>query len=161
MTTPTPVAPLVSKLARRWRVDVDTSTTSTPSWIQVRGIRSLKAPINPTLKDDGDYDSGAWGSQTKTALAWELQMTLKQGTVSGVDEPAQAFLRKAGTSFGTAGVVHVRWYDRAGGTTEAYEGYAEVSWDPSGGARDDIDEASCTLTGKGARTDITNPASTA
>lgn len=129
------------------------------SWVQVRGLTDLKPTVNASLQDDSDYDSDGWASQTKTRLAWmlDLKVVRKVAVTGGAEDPGQKILRLAGVNFGTAGVVHVRWYDR-NGTGEAYSGYAECSWSPDGGGTDALDTASVSLTGKGARSDITNPA---
>lgn len=157
MTTPA-TETLVSTLARKYRLDVDTSSTATPSWTQVRGISEFTPTIDTTLEDDSDYDSDGWASQTKTQLAWAIKATVmrKIGVDTGAYDPGQEVLRLAGESFGTDGVVHVRWYDREGGD-EAYEGYAEVSWAPAGGSTTALSSVAVTLTGKGARLPIANP----
>ena len=41
--------------------------------------------------------------------------------------------------------------------SEAYSGYAAVSWAPDGGGMDGLDTASVTLTGQGPRVSITHP----
>jgi hypothetical protein len=158
VTTPTPET-LVSTLARKYRLDVNTSSTTTADWKQVRGVSEFTPTVDSNLEDDSDYDSDGWASQTKTQLAWAIEATLmrKIGVTSGAYDPGQEALRVAGESFGTDGVVHVRWYDREGGA-EAYEGYAEVSWAPEGGSTTALSAVSVTLTGKGARSTITNPA---
>jgi hypothetical protein len=138
-------------------ITADGSGTFT-SWVQVRGLTDLKPTINASLQDDSDYDSDGWASQTKTRLAWmlDLKVVRKVAVAGGAEDPGQKILRLAGVNFGTAGVVHVRWYDR-NGTGEAYAGFAEVSWSPDGGGTDALDTASVSLTGKGARQDIANP----
>lgn len=156
MTTPTPAAPLVSQLARRWRVDVNTGTTAAPTWVQVRGIRSLSPTSPATLQDDSDYDNDGWGSQVKTMMNWSLEMTVRVGAVAGVRDPGQAKIEDASTAFEDAGVVQCRWYERDGGS-RAYMGFAEAAWDEAGGGVDALAEATATLTGKGKRTKITNP----
>lgn len=168
MTTPaptTPTRPLDHQLVSRFKVEVDTNVTGTgaAAWVQLRGIRSLKPSLTPTMQDVGDFDSGPWGDQAKTMLAWGLDMTVKRGTTgttTRVPDPGQEVVRKAAEGFGPSSVVHVRWYDRNGGV-EAYEGYAEATWDPAGGDKTAVDEVSCNLTGKGERLVITNPATAA
>lgn len=150
---------LTSTLARKMRVDVNTGTSESPSWTQVRAITTMQTAITPTMQDDSDYDSDGWGSQAKTMLAWSLTMTVarKVGVSSGDYDPGQERLRQAHDKFGAEGVVEVRWYDRNGGA-EAYSGFAHVSWEPQGGATDALDTVNVTLTGQGARETIVNPA---
>jgi hypothetical protein len=156
MTTP---EPLVSTLARKFRVDVNTGTAAAPAWTQVRAISSLSPSIDSNMEDDSDYDSDGWGSSVKTAMSWSLEMTLlRKVTVEGrAYDPGQEAIRVAADAFGPDSVVHVRWYDREGGP-EAYSGYASVEWSPEGGEYTALDSASATLHGQGARTVITNPA---
>ena len=158
MTTPTPAETLVSTLARKFRLDVNTGSRATPEWVQVRGITAFTPALDTNLEDDSDYDSDGWGSQTKTLLSWSLTATVKRGkgVESGLYDEGQEALRIASESFGADGVVDVRWYDREGGD-EAYRGDAEVSWAPSGGGVTALDMAEVTLTGKGARNVIVNP----
>jgi hypothetical protein len=54
--------------------------------------------------------------------------------------------------------VYTRWYDRTAGTPEAYSGLAIVGWSRSKTGVADLDEATITFTGDGARTPISNPA---
>jgi hypothetical protein len=147
--------PDVSALARKWKLDVDISGT----WTLVKGMRELKPMLTPDLEDDGVYDDGGWGSSTKTGLVWTAEGTVVRRYSAANDtvyDPGQEQLRIHAETFGAAGVAHVRWYDRNGGP-EAYEGYAEVSWVAAGGSRTDLETAEFVLTGRGARTTITNP----
>lgn len=149
---------LVSTLARKWRLDVDTSLTATPTWVQVRAMSSFSPSIDSNLEDDSDYDSDGWGSQAKTRMQWTLEATFirKVGVTTGNYDEGQERIRQAADEFGADSVVHVRWYDREGGP-EAYEGYAIVSWEPEGGDTGSLDRATVNLTGQGARLTITNP----
>jgi len=158
VTAPATPETLVSTLARKFRLDVNTGPRATPVWVQVRGITNLTAGLDTSLEDDSDYDSDGWASQTKTQLAWTITATVKRGkgVETGAYDPGQEALRLAAEEFGADGVVDVRWYDREGGE-EAYRGDAEVSWAPAGGSTTDLDTAEVTLTGKGRRNVIDNP----
>jgi hypothetical protein len=147
--------PDVSALARKWKLDVDISGTFT----RVKGLRDFKPVATPDLQDDGVYDDEGWGSQTKTGLSWTAELTIIRRYLASNDtvyDPGQEQLRVHANSFGAAGVALVRWYDRNGGP-EAYQGYCEVGWVDQGGDRTALETAAITLTGKGARTAITNP----
>lgn len=148
-------APDVSTLARKFKLDVNISS----SWTQVKGVAEFKAPLTPSLEDDSVYDDEGWGSQTKTALAWtiETKVIRRKSAPGDVYDPGQEALRAASELFGADGQVYVRWYDRDGGV-EAYEGYAEVTWTPDGGPNTALETVVVTLTGRGARTVIANPA---
>ena len=150
-------APLVSYLARKWRVDVNTGTAGSPTWIQVKGVTNLTPGLSATTQDSSDYDSDGWGSDEKTMLKWSLGISLlRKGADEATPDPGQEALREKADQFGDDGMAHVRWYDRNGGP-EAYEGYANVSWEPGGGGTGDLEPVTVNLTGKGARTAITNP----
>jgi hypothetical protein len=151
-------SPAVSFLARKWRIDVNTGTTGSPVWVQVKGVTNLTPGLSATLQDSSDYDTDGWGSDEKTMLKWNLALTLlRKGADEATPDPGQEALRAAADQFGTAGTAHVRWYDRNDGP-EAYEGFANVSWEPGGGGTGDLESVSVNLTGKGARTEIVNPA---
>lgn len=150
---------LVSTLARKWKLDVNTGTAESPIWTPVRGITEFSAPNEPTMEDDSDYDSNGWASSTKTMQAWSISATLarKVGVSSGNYDPGQEYIRMRDAQFGAASTVQVRWYDRDGGP-EAYSGYASVQWAQAGGAPSALETATLTLSGQGIRTNIVNPA---
>lgn len=150
-------APLVSYLARKWRCDVNTGTPAVPVWVQVRGVTNFTPGLSPTMQSSDDFDSDGWGSDEKTMLKWNLAIALlRKGADETTPDPGQEALREKSDQFGSAGVAHVRWYDRNGGP-EAYEGFGNVSWEPGGGGTADLEPVTVNITGKGARTDITNP----
>ena len=158
MTTPPPAPQLTSYLARKWRCEVDTSTTDSPTWVQVRGVTGFTPGVAATTQSTDDYDSDGWGSDEKTMLKWSLGVDLiRKGADEATPDPGQEALRGKADKFGADGTAHVRWYDRSGGP-EAFEGYANVSWEPKGGATSDVESVTVNLTGKGARIEIDNPA---
>ena len=151
-------APLTSYLARKWRVDVNTGTTISPVWVQVKGVTNFTPGLSSTTQDSSDFDSNGWGSDEKTMLKWNLAISLlRKGADTATPDPGQEALRAKSDQFGAAGMAHVRWYDRNGGP-EAYEGTGNVSWEPGGGGAGDLEPVTVNITGKGARTEITNPA---
>lgn len=151
-------APLITSLARKWRLEINTSGNATPSWTQVRGVTNFTPALAATTQATDDYDSDGWGGDEKTMLKWSLAVALlRKGVDESTPDPGQEALRAKADQFGTAGTAHVRWYDR-NGSTEAYEGFANVSWEPGGGGAGDLESVTVNLTGKGARTEITNPA---
>lgn len=150
---------LVSTVARKWALDVNTGTVAAPVWTPVRAIGELKPTIDSQMEDDSDYDSNGWASEVKTQLKWALETKVfrKVGVTSANYDPGQEKLRAAADQFGAAGTVQVRWYDRTGGP-EAYSGFASVAWEPEGGDAKALDQVTIKLSGNGARTNITNPA---
>ncbi|GAA0371788.1 phage tail tube protein [Streptomyces blastmyceticus] len=159
MATPTPPAETVTALARRYRLEVDTSTTSTPSWTLLPGVTEFAPKIEPTQQDVTTYDAEGWVEQAVTMLAWSIETTIahRAHPTTGQFNPTQEYLRKASMSFGAASYVHVRYYDRMG-ADDAYEGSALVTWEPGGGGPDEVDTIKITLTGSGPLRSITNPA---
>lgn len=159
MSTPTPPAETITALARRYRLELDTSTTGTPTWSLVPGITEFTPKIEPTQQDVTTYDAEGWVEQAVTMLAWSIETTIahRAHPVTGAFNSAQEFLRKASMSFGAASYVKVRYYDR-NGADDAYQGQALVTWEPDGGGPDETDTIKVTLTGNGPLTAITNPA---
>lgn len=153
--------PLVSTLQSEFAIDVNTTPASTPTWTRVRGIMELTPPApSPALQDDSDYDSGGWGSQTKTKLMHTTTLKVRRGVQAGttaVYDPGQEFLRAAAMDLSSSRVVQFRVYSRTPGSPEAWSGYAEVGWSYDGGGMDAVKTATVTLSGVGALTTITNP----
>lgn len=150
---------LVSTLARKFKVEVNTGTTEVPAWTQVRAIADLKPAVETNLEDDSDYDGEGWASESKTQLKWSLEIKVgrKIGFTTGVYDPGQEVLRSAAVAFGQDGTVEMRWYDRNGGP-EAYQGFGNVSWEPEGGDSKSLDMVTIKVSGSGERRTITNPA---
>lgn len=141
-----------------WRVDVDTSATETPEWVQVRAANNISPAVNSTVQDATDYDSEGWGSDAVTLRKWQIAMGLLRKTAAaGTYDPGQEALRQAAEDLE---LVHVRWYDRSTTTGEAYEGHALVQWAPAGGGAEGLQVVNVTLLGQGARTTIANPTAT-
>lgn len=131
-----------------------------PFWTVVRGRTDFKPSIDSTLQDDSDMDSSGWKSQTRTAAAWALELKVMRKATAGAAptyDPGQEALRLAGDAVGPANTVHVRWFKLGAVRTEAYEGYAAVSYAPDGGGMDGLDSATINLMGQGARISITHP----
>ncbi|GAA2298290.1 hypothetical protein GCM10010402_66110 [Actinomadura luteofluorescens] len=129
------------------------------AWTRVRAIADFKPPVEANMETDSDYDGNGWGSEAKTELKWSIEAKLfrKVGISSSTYDPGQEILRAASTKFGQDGVVEARWYDRNGGP-EAYQGFANVSWEPEGGDTKALDMVTAKLSGNGERRDIVNPA---
>lgn len=161
-TTKVPLG--ASTLNRKWYLDVDTSATSTPTWTGVFGIGEFQPTENLTLQDDGDFDSGGYGSDTATEIKWGATCKLRRkATAAAPDEydPGQEALRLAGSELGVENRVHVRFYEMNGADgpqVEAYEGYATVQWNPDGGDKAALSMVSVVLSGQGKRNAIAHPA---
>lgn len=164
-TTRTPLG--ASTLVRKWYLDVNTGTAAAPVWTAVQGLLNFTPTLNPTLQDDSDFDSQGYKSSTVTALEWGASFTVSRKVMSAASptsyDDGQEKLRTTSLLQGTSNSVEVRYYEMTPGgpRVEAYQGNAAVSWSPSGGAMDALDEVAVTLTGQGQRTAITHPDSTA
>lgn len=159
MTTPAPPAETITALARRYRLEIDTSATSTPSWALVPGVREFAPKYEPIIQDDRDYDDEGAPRNVKTGYNWsvELKLSHRAHPETGAWNAAQEKLRAASEAFDDDSYVHIRWYDRDG-KPDAYEGLALVTWTPDGGDGTATDVVSVVLTGSGPRTPIDNPA---
>jgi hypothetical protein len=166
MTATTKVPLGAATLVRKWALDWNSGSHAAPVWVGVFGITDFKAVKDPSLEDDSDFDSAGWKSSTVSALGWSIELTVQRKVTAAAAtayDPGQEGLRAASDFMGTGNTVEVRWYEltTGGPKVEAYQGYATVSWEPSGGAMDALDTVDVKLTGKGARTAITHPDGTA
>lgn len=154
------MADTISTLARKFKVDVmaGSNDPTTGTWTPVRGIQELTPAKEDNLEDDSDYDSDGWTSQVRTGQSWSLELKVARKAEGGtVYDPGQEIIRTASDQFGVDGTVLVRWYNRDGGA-EAYQGRAIAGFTDDGGSTTALSTATLTLTGNGARTKITNPA---
>ncbi len=149
-------------LNRKWFLDVDQSTTSTPDWVGVFGLQEFKPGVETTTQDSSDFSSG-WKGNQSTAAGWKLEGKVKRATESATAttsyDPGQEVLRAAAVKMGIAGLVHVRWYEMEpnGPRVEAYEGWGTVSWSDDGGNMEALSTVSFTINGDGERSEITHP----
>lgn len=138
----------------KWRLDVDTSATETPTWTQVKGIQSFTPQVANTVQDATDYDSVGWGADAVTLRKWSNVIVVGRKEYSDAYDTGQEALRTASEALD---LVHIRWYERDVADGEAYEGYALVQWEPQGGDATGLASVNVTLLGQGAREAITNP----
>lgn len=147
----------LTALARRYRLQVNTGSTGSPVWTTVTGLTDFKPTISPTMQDDSDYETDGWASSEKTAQGWGIEATiLLKDDGSGLFNAGVEKMRLAADQFGDASRVEVRWFDKDG-RPEAYQGTGIVEWERSATGNTDLDGAKVTITGRGARTAITNP----
>lgn len=147
---------------RKWYLDVNTGTDTAPVWTGVFGIMNFQPSFTPTQQDDSDFDSGGYKSTTVTALQWGVSLTLvrkAQADAPTAYDPGQEKLRAVSNNMGTSNRVQIRFYEMEpnGPRVEAYQGHAAVTWSPSGGAMDALDEVAVTLDGQGQRLAIAHP----
>lgn len=145
-------------LARRFRVDIDTGFPGAASWAQLKGVTDWKDAVEPTHQGSGDYDSD-WEGMQRTKLKWSAEATfLRKQTLAGdVLDAAAEKIRASIDQFGEAATVHLRYYDRDGGS-EAYEVYALATWSRANSGQADLDAVTVKFEDVGqGRTTITNP----
>jgi hypothetical protein len=163
MVAPARVPLGASTTNRKWYLDVDTSVTDTPTWTPVNGIMEFTNSHDSNLEDDSDFDSGGFGSSTKTGETWgaSFKVARKVTAASALAyDPGQEFLRdKSIGKMGPANSAKVRWYEMEedGPREEAYSGRAAVTWDPDGGGVTALSTASVTLQGQGQLTQTAHP----
>lgn len=154
-----------SMLAKDWQVDVDTaSNPPAPTWVQIRGLKSMQEQISETEMDDSDFDSGGYGSDIVTQRKVVLALTSSRKQVVQVgfaDDPGQAFVRQAGRLVGYGASIFARYY-RKDGAPDAYYGECHVVGVGGGGGNvTDLEGFSPSLKFHGQPTPITNPLTTA
>lgn len=155
MSTPTPV----TALARRWRLELDMSALKDGSdWQLCPAITDFNFEMPPNLEDSGTYDDGGWDGNTKTSQGWTVtaKFNRKVSADSTTYSPVHEKLRTTALGWGDGSEIPIRWMDR-NGLPEAYQGSALVTWKPSGGDKNALDQVEVTLTGNGPLTTITNP----
>jgi len=163
-TTKVPLGP--STTVRKWYLDVNTGTFAVPVWVGVFGIQEFKPTQDDTYKEDSDFDSGGFGSETKTSEKWGCEIKIgrkTQAVVLTAYDPGQEYLRtKSQGQMGPANQVDIRYYEMepSGPRVEAYRGYTGVQWSPDGGEQADPDTVSVTLRGQGRRNAIAHPTTT-
>ncbi|MCA1195134.1 phage tail tube protein [Saccharopolyspora sp. 6V] len=155
---------LRSMLAKDWTLEVQDPAASDPdAWITVRGLTSFEESSDDNTEDDGDFDSGGWGSSVVTQRTWSIEAEGKRKRDDAATEytpdPGQEVIRKASRLVGFDAAITVRWY-RRDGSPDAYQGTATVSDYTKGGEVTDLEPFSFTLNGQGEPVEIANPGTT-
>lgn len=156
MTYPqAPAAAGTSTLASRFALDVDTGSGS-PTWKTVFGVFNFQPTPAYNVVDNGDFDSDGWGSDLITSRKLTINVSVRDKLYAGTRDTGQAALQAAAEA-DPPELLHIRWYDRNGGT-EAKEGYAYVQWLPQGGDQNAESTTNVVLSVQGKPLAITNPA---
>lgn len=142
-----------SQLANKWVLQVDTTPSTTATWLSCFGISAFTPGRSYTSQDNTDFDSDGWASKKQTQRGWSVQGTFQRKKYGGEEDEGQRFLRRASED---AVDVHIRYLDRYYGE-EAFEGYASPLWEPQGGNATDLETVNFTLDGQGEIVRITNP----
>lgn len=148
------IAPGTPTVNSAWNLEVNTGSTATPVWTQVRGLNNLVPTIANTRQDATDYDNEGWGADAVTLRKWQVTASAFRKLYTDAYDAGQEKLRTAANDLET---VHIRWYDRSTPEGEAYQGFAVVEWTPAGGGAEGLQAVNVVLLGQGARAAITNP----
>jgi hypothetical protein len=142
-----------------WLWDICADPTADPKvYLNVPDITGLAPAAPPKQKDDTTYANKGQTSQSKTGEEFTLQVQVKGvKDDTGEFQPELLVLIHAADSKGKDNVVGYRYY-HATSAALAYEGTAGVEWTRANTDNDSVEFFSFTLTGKGDRTKITNPA---
>lgn len=142
-----------------WIWDVTASPNVDPRvYINVPDITGLTPTAPPKLKDDTTYANKGQTSTAKTGEDWTMQVQVKGvRDNTGEFQPELLVLINAADSVGQANVIGYRYY-HATSSALAYEGSASVEWTRVNTGNDDTEFFQFTLTSKGDRKKITNPA---
>ena len=160
-TTKTPLG--ASTTNRKYYLDVNSTPDGAPTWLPVCGVMEFQDAHDLTLRDDSDFDSDGYQSQTKTAEAWSVVVKLARKVTAAdatVYDPGQELLRAKGIGhMGPSNSVAIRYYEMEedGPREEAYAGTAAVQWSPDGGDMTALSTVTCTLTGQGRLVAIAHP----
>jgi hypothetical protein len=147
----------VPTINTKWRLDVNTGTTASPVWVQVRGMSNFNPAVANTVNDSTDYDSVGWGSDNVTLRKFQPSGTVMRKLYAGAEDPGQKAIRQAADSLTE---LEVRYYERVAGGA-AYQGSVMPQWEDQAGDPAGNSTANFTLLGQGARTAIENPNDTA
>ena len=148
-------------LARDWRLEVDTGT-STPTWTPVLGLKSCNYITEGAEQDDSTIDGEGYGSQIVTGIAARIEASGFRigGDVAGTftEDPGQVFLRQKGQKTGVENIVSARIY-RTDESDEAHQLTATVKWaTQSASDVNALQEFQVTLSSRGKPQDIEKPA---
>lgn len=137
---------MTTELARRFRVDVSTDSTS---WVQVNGINDFNPQVTNSTQDASAYDSDGWESKEITMKGWKWTIKALVRSTAGVLDPGLELCRATELAFGDTARLYVRAYDRTTGK-QARTGRAIVSFTRSKTGIADLDEAQVEFDGDGA-----------
>lgn len=140
-----------------WIWDIATDKV-TPAFLNVPDMTGLNPSAPPKQKDDTTYANKGQTSQSKTGEDWTMQVQVKGvKDETGEFQPELVALIEAADASGDDNVLAYRYY-HATSRVLAYQGTAGVEWTRANTDNDSIEFFSFTLTGKGDRRKIANPA---
>jgi len=161
MTALNQIAPTLGSNANsyEWMWDICTNPAESPrKYMNVPDITGLAPLAPPKNQDDATYANKGQDSQSKIGETFSLQVTVKAVLdANGELQPYLIALIKAADATGSDNIIGHRYY-HATSEILAYEGTAGVEWVRQNTGNADLEFFSFTLTGKGDRKRIPNPA---
>ncbi|ACU35583.1 phage tail tube protein [Actinosynnema mirum] len=149
--------PLKKRAVNKWRLEVDTGSSGTPTWTVVKGLTKLEPTISPTEVDTSDFDSEGWSDSLTTFRSWTVAIEGFDGftgtDASPVDDPGQVALKAKGVLTAYEAYADVRFYRTD--TKKGFSGRVSVNWSGAGGDLKGVEPFKCSLTGAGKLTPIT------
>ena len=163
-TAPTFPAGTAVGFSYEYGVDINLGTEGAPNWQTIRRPSDIAPTAKPITKDMSSYDDFGAPNDGKISESWDLSFTVLVNRLSSGLYPPEFEKLKAYTepnAVGDLSVAQVRWYDKPFSGTpnpnDAYSGFATVTIDRGATGNADTGSWKITLTGKGKRTQITNP----
>ena len=144
-----------ASFARNWWFDVDIDG----DWTAVRGVNNCGFDLPVSMDSITPLNSGGWDFPVKSSMGWAVSLTVSRkptrDAVPVYDAGQEALRDAAEDQWGT---IKLRWYKVDSVSLEAYSGTGIVQYVAGGGGPEDLDSASVSITGQGARSRITFPA---
>lgn len=160
MTSFTDVAPTQGDNGNsfEWLWDVCADPTADPKvYLNIPDITGLNPAAPPTLQDDTTYANKGKKSQAKIGEDWSMQVQIKGVKDDTGEFQPELLVLIAAADPDSDGIVGYQYY-HATSAALAYEGTAVVEWTRANTDNASTEFFSFTLTGRGDRHKITNPA---
>lgn len=161
MTTSSDIKPTVGENANSYQYiwDITASPDVTPRvWLNVPDMTAFNPQAPGKLTDDTTYANAGEQSSAKTSETWTLSVNVKAVLdLTGEFQPELRALINAADAKGRPNVIGYRYYHWTSSDI-AYEGTALVEWNRANTGNDDVEFFAFTLTSKGDRKKIANPA---
>lgn len=141
-------------LARNLRPEINTGTTASPSWTEIKGVTSLEPSRSRTTTDTTGFDSGGAGEHLVPRLDKSVSIggfLVYDVNNSGARDAGQEALDGFADSIGDDAKFEFRIVHRT--TDEIMAHYNEATAElatPMGGGTDAASAWSCTITRSGA-----------
>jgi hypothetical protein len=154
VTAPIPQPLQYKKLSRPWILSVDSTAlgSTTPTYVPLKGKRSVTLGVSETTADTTDAESDGWTSEIIAARSWEIAFEGQEtGTIVAgekVADPGQEIAKAKALTTGEDAQCRVKLQYGADGP--GFVGYANVKWSGIGGSSTDgIEPASYTFSSAG------------